>query len=79
MADEWLPKVPHTSWGEATTLVEPPAKVAIPDVGHKAVVCPVCGGSGRFGVPSPPLDLPVDPTDVVCHGCGGKGWVVIPE
>jgi len=33
--------------------------------------CPVCGGSGEIRVP--PKELKV------CHGCNGKGWVVVPD
>ncbi len=31
----------------------------------KAVKCPVCEGSGKYG-------------DVRCHGYDGKGWVAVP-
>lgn len=30
-----------------------------------ARICPVCGGTGKYN-------------DKECHGCGGKGWVIIP-
>lgn len=30
----------------------------------KAVICPVCNGSGKYN-------------DKECHGCNGKGWVTI--
>lgn len=33
----------------------------------KASLCPVCMGSGQ------------KPDESVCHGCDGKGWVVVPE
>jgi DnaJ-class molecular chaperone len=34
---------------------------------YKAQKCPVCNGFGtlKYGT-------------LVCHGCGGKGWVLIP-
>ena len=32
----------------------------------KAQKCPVCEGSGKY-------------EDVKCHGCEGKGWILIPE
>ncbi|KKN01591.1 hypothetical protein LCGC14_1126260 [marine sediment metagenome] len=44
----------------------------------KAVICPVCDGTGR-------VSLPFDgsgtcPADGgVCHGCGGQGWVTVGE
>ncbi len=28
--------------------------------------CPVCLGGGKVG-------------ESVCHGCGGKGWVIVPD
>lgn len=31
----------------------------------RAQICPVCGGEGKYkGKP--------------CHGCGGKGWILVP-
>lgn len=32
----------------------------------KAELCPVCLGSGKYKLGT-------------CHGCNGKGWIVIPE
>lgn len=32
----------------------------------KAVLCPVCSGSGKY-------------ESNVCHGCGGKGWVEVSD
>jgi hypothetical protein len=36
----------------------------------QAQLCPVCGGSGRL--PGPWLT-----DNKICHGCGGRGWVVV--
>ena len=36
----------------------------------KAVICPVCNGSGKYGAPEILRD---------CHGCGGKGWVEVQD
>jgi len=49
----------------------------------KAVLCPVCGGSGRldapnYGVPVTTSGTPID-TRPVCHGCDGRGWVAVPD
>ncbi len=41
----------------------------------KAVVCPVCGGSGKFqqgNETSGRIKI-----GCPCHGCSGKGWVEI--
>jgi DnaJ-class molecular chaperone len=32
----------------------------------KAVLCPVCAGSGKY-------------KEQQCHGCHGRGWVMVPE
>ena len=42
----------------------------------KAVLCPVCNGTGRYLVPS---HLTPANTEQICHGCGGKGWVEVRE
>jgi len=43
-----------------------------------AEICPVCGGRGTV-----PPDLQYGSTSVgieqTCHGCGGCGWVVVPD
>lgn len=41
----------------------------------RAVLCPVCNGSGKL----PPTSDTSDATPRVCHGCGGKGWVEVGE
>jgi len=43
----------------------------------KAVLCPVCNGRGKV----PPEGHYTGTTDVwpTCHGCGGRGWVTVPE
>ena len=40
----------------------------------KAVLCPICGGSGEAG--DWLKGLPVT-TKSLCWGCGGKGWVEV--
>lgn len=37
----------------------------------KAVICPVCSGSGKYH--------PRDSMEIECHGCEGLGWVRVPE
>ena len=45
----------------------------------KAVLCPICNGSGEVD------DSTIDGPEVttihmkLCHGCGGKGWVEVGE
>lgn len=53
----------------------------------KAQLCPVCGGSGKypaiqtpgnlFKLPNKPEVTPKDQKQ--CHGCLGKGWIMLPE
>jgi len=38
--------------------------------------CPVCHGTGKFTGPIN-FGTTSDPLEKTCHGCGGKGWVVI--
>ncbi|GAH57382.1 unnamed protein product [marine sediment metagenome] len=38
-------------------------------------ICPVCKGSGKYKKDSLPDSIS---SPIVCHGCNGKGWVVIP-
>lgn len=44
----------------------------------KAVLCPVCGGTGKVPPPYNGHTTAVS-QPVTCHGCGGKGYIVIPE
>ncbi len=37
----------------------------------EAQKCPVCDGSGKY-----PSSGWTSVTEVVCHGCNGKGWVL---
>jgi len=40
----------------------------------KAVLCPVCSGTGKI------MDYSTTaPVEKTCHGCGGKGWVEVGE
>ncbi len=49
---------------------------------NHAEKCPVCNGRGKL-----PLDLEkgvhgtgeLSSYSQICHGCGGKGWVVVPD
>ncbi len=46
----------------------------------EAVLCPVCGGSGKVPVPSlfPEITSTTgEPTIITCHGCCGLGWVKV--
>ena len=38
----------------------------------RAVKCPVCEGRGTIKNPDSTTT-----TEVPCHGCGGRGWVVV--
>jgi DnaJ-class molecular chaperone len=42
----------------------------------KAQLCPVCGGSGRLPDNNPYGTSTVQLTHT-CHGCEGRGWVVV--
>lgn len=47
---------------------------------NKAVKCPVCNGDGRIRYfPIIPMGFGTDGEIPLktCHGCNGKGWVVI--
>lgn len=47
----------------------------------KAALCPVCRGSGKKVIMLPPGSGTTSNTSTTlpCHGCGGRGWVVVPE
>ena len=44
----------------------------------KADLCPVCKGSGIYTEFHQEVATTSYTTQRTCHGCGGKGWVVIP-
>jgi len=44
----------------------------------KAVICPICWGSGKYVRPEHGY-TDSSPKEEICHGCGGKGWVTVPE
>jgi len=42
--------------------------------------CPVCGGKGEIDDPIDDSSFyPTHASKKTCHGCGGKGWVVVPD
>ena len=41
----------------------------------KAVLCPVCNGSGKIQPTGDQSDNKLE----TCHGCNGKGWVEVQE
>ena len=43
----------------------------------KAVMCPVCQGSGKYYIHPPPGSPITEGSYLPCHGCGGKGWVEV--
>ncbi len=46
----------------------------------KAQICPVCGGRGKYGVRGI-IGIGENQSDEepTCHGCGGTGWVTVPD
>ena len=45
----------------------------------KAVLCPVCGGSGKVPDPSNEITTACDSNWRICHDCNGKGWVEVSD
>jgi DnaJ-class molecular chaperone len=45
----------------------------------KAVLCPVCNGAGKLVDYQPGTYTSIYPQTKDCHGCGGLGWVTVPE
>ena len=45
----------------------------------KAVLCPVCNGSGEKRVYPLKASSAYFPSTVRCNGCEGKGWVEVAE
>ena len=41
-------------------------------------ICPVCTGTGTY-TPRNDGQTTNIPTPQTCHGCGGKGWVVVHD
>lgn len=47
----------------------------------KAQICPVCNGSGRYREEynfGHSVTSGSSYTERTCHGCGGKGYIIIP-
>lgn len=44
----------------------------------KAVLCPVCCGSGKVMPPTNSYSTAIA-QPITCHGCGGVGWVQIGD
>lgn len=40
--------------------------------------CPICNGSGKVTSVNDGISTAV-PMDIICHGCGGKGWIEIAD
>ena len=48
----------------------------------KAQKCPVCNGTGKYKelLFNDTLATTSNPyIERLCHGCNGKGWIVVPE
>ena len=45
----------------------------------KAEICPVCWGRGTYCNHDVKMPLHLHLACPTCHGCGGKGWVTVPE
>lgn len=43
----------------------------------RAQKCPICKGSGKIRKDGEPAKLDELVTKT-CHGCDGKGWVIVP-
>jgi len=41
--------------------------------------CPVCGGTGRVNLEPDPGTTAQMGNEVLCHGCGGSGWVTVAD
>lgn len=39
--------------------------------------CPVCEGEGQRCVPDNPGGTAANFKTILCHGCDGKGWIVV--
>jgi len=44
------------------------------DTMSKAVRCPVCFGKGKFQTGDNYASI-----EKTCHGCNGRGWVIVPD
>lgn len=45
----------------------------------KAEMCPVCKGTGKYVEYLNYCTNTAPYTEKTCHGCSGKGWVLVPE
>ena len=48
---------------------------------NHAEICPVCKGNGTITKYYAPIEHTTAQTSYsyTCHGCGGKGWVVVQD
>ena len=44
----------------------------------RAVICPVCCGKGTI-IKGSLSGISSSNEEVTCHGCGGSGWVIVPD
>ena len=48
-------------------------------VQNHAEICPVCRGSGKYKETYNMNYTNATYIEKTCHGCQGKGWVIVPE
>jgi DnaJ-class molecular chaperone len=44
---------------------------------NHAEMCPVCQGTGR--IPEENWSYVTEINEILCHGCNGRGWVVVDD
>lgn len=48
-------------------------------VKNHAEICPVCKGTGKYKEYLDYVTTTQAYCEKTCHGCSGKGWVIVPE